>query len=170
MGLDWPEVFGTSDRTEVEQYCRTHGLSLRWTSSNTLRTEALRPVLAQHPSSGASVWFNHLAFFNIATLRLSLRTALLNMVGDDQLPTNTTYGDGMPFEGDLLEEIKEAYSAEAFDIVWSPGDVLILDNMMFAHGRRAFAGSREVLVAMSQPFGWADTNGSVRGVGPEREV
>jgi alpha-ketoglutarate-dependent taurine dioxygenase len=31
---------------------------------------------------------------------------------------------------------------------WEAGDVLLLDNMLAAHGRAAFSGQREVLVAM----------------------
>jgi hypothetical protein len=32
---------------------------------------------------------------------------------------------------------------------WVAGDVLLIDNVLVAHGRRPFEGSRRVLVAMS---------------------
>lgn len=41
-----------------------------------------------------------------------------------------------------------AYEAAAVDVRWERGDVLLLDNMLAAHGRRAFEGEREIVVAM----------------------
>ena len=32
--------------------------------------------------------------------------------------------------------------------VWERGDVLLLDNMQFAHGRNRFSGSRKVVAAL----------------------
>ena len=39
--------------------------------------------------------------------------------------------------------------ASAVDVDWRRGDLLLIDNMLVAHGRRPFTGSRRVLVAMS---------------------
>lgn len=166
FGLGWSEVFGTQDRAEVERYCAAHQLDVTWTPGGRLRTQTVRPALAEHPRTGELVWFNHLAFFNVATLRPRLREALLATVEFEELPSNTSYGDGAPFEQDLLEEIKAAYAEGAVDFVWSAGDVLILDNMAFGHGRRTHGGNREVLVAMSRPLGWSDTRRPVRRWSP----
>jgi len=38
---------------------------------------------------------------------------------------------------------------------WQPGDLLMLDNMLVAHGREPFAGRREILVGMAEAVGWA---------------
>jgi len=35
------------------------------------------------------------------------------------------------------------------DVDWRTGDVLLVDNVLLAHGRRPFTGDRRVLVAMS---------------------
>jgi ribulose-5-phosphate 4-epimerase/fuculose-1-phosphate aldolase len=46
---------------------------------------------------------------------------------------------------------------------WESGDVLLLDNMRFAHSRKPFTGSRKVLVAMSDPIdGTANVVGNTR--------
>ncbi|CAM5231048.1 hypothetical protein SANTM175S_04757 [Streptomyces antimycoticus] len=35
------------------------------------------------------------------------------------------------------------------DVDWHTGDLLLIDNMLVAHGRRPYTGTRRVLVAMS---------------------
>jgi alpha-ketoglutarate-dependent taurine dioxygenase len=37
---------------------------------------------------------------------------------------------------------------------WQSGDVILLDNMLMAHGRTPFAGSRKVVAGMAQPMSW----------------
>ncbi|WP_281425855.1 TauD/TfdA family dioxygenase [Polymorphospora rubra] len=35
------------------------------------------------------------------------------------------------------------------NVTWRAGDLLLIDNVLTAHGRRSFEGTRRVLVAMS---------------------
>jgi alpha-ketoglutarate-dependent taurine dioxygenase len=35
---------------------------------------------------------------------------------------------------------------------WRAGDVLLLDNMLVAHGRRPYSGPRKILTALAEPF------------------
>jgi hypothetical protein len=35
---------------------------------------------------------------------------------------------------------------------WSAGDILMLDNMLTAHGRMPYNGPRKVLVGMAESF------------------
>jgi hypothetical protein len=48
----------------------------------------------------------------------------------------------------VLDEIRKIYQQEAAIFPWQEGDVLMLDNMLAAHGRAPFAGSRKVVVGM----------------------
>jgi hypothetical protein len=38
---------------------------------------------------------------------------------------------------------------------WSRGDVLLLDNLLAAHGRKPLAGPRQIVVALADPSGAA---------------
>jgi len=71
---------------------------------------------------------------------------------EDELPTNTYYGDGEPIESDVLEELRAAYHAETVSFPWQRGDVMLLDNMLVAHGRAPYSGPRKILVGMSEPI------------------
>lgn len=150
FGLPWPEVFQTTDRATVEQYCRENDIQPEWLPGNGLRTRTVRPALEPHPILREPLWFNHVTFFHVSTLAPSVRDMLLEG-GEANLPTNTYYGDGGQIPAEVLNELREAYRAEAVSFPWQRGDVMLLDNMLVAHARASFQGARKILVAMAQP-------------------
>jgi alpha-ketoglutarate-dependent taurine dioxygenase len=152
FGLPWREVFGTDDRAEVEEYCRQSGITFEWKDGNRLRIRATAPVTARHPKSGERVWFNHCAFFHVSTLPPGLRSMLEAEFADEDLPTQTYYGDGSPIEPEVMAELRAAYVRESVIFPWREGDILLLDNMLTAHGRTPYQGARRVLVGMSEPI------------------
>ena len=152
FGLSWQTAFQTTNRVEVEEYCRRGDIQYEWKDHDRLRTRQVRSAIAVHPKTGVSVWFNHVAFFHVSTLEAETRNALLAEFKEDELPNNTYYGDGSEIGEDVLDEIREAYRRETIRFNWREEDVLMLDNMLTAHGRSAFVGKREVLVGMSEPF------------------
>jgi hypothetical protein len=51
-----------------------------------------------------------------------------------------------------LDELRAAYEAETVVIPWQEGDSLMLDNMLVAHGREDYKPSRQIVVAMAEPW------------------
>jgi alpha-ketoglutarate-dependent taurine dioxygenase len=151
FGLPWQTVFQTDDRGQVEQHCRRNGIEVEWKEGNRLRTRAVRPALARHPRTGETLWFNHATFFHVSTLEPDVVAALLAELAESELPTNTFYGDGSPIEPEVLDQLREAYRRETVSFDWQQGDLLMLDNMLVAHGRAPFTGRREILVGMAEP-------------------
>jgi alpha-ketoglutarate-dependent taurine dioxygenase len=151
VGLSWQTVFQTEDRAAVDEYCRQAGISTEWRAGDRLRTRRVGPAVAQHPVTGEPVWFNHATFFHVTTLEPQIRDALLAQFQPDDLPNNTYYGDGTPIEPEVMEALRAAYEQETISFPWQRGDVLMLDNMLVAHGRAPFTGSRQVLVGMAHP-------------------
>ena len=56
----------------------------------------------------------------------------------------------MPIEDSIVAEISAVYEQLAVRFQWQAGDVIMLDNMMTAHARDPFEGTRKNLVAMAE--------------------
>lgn len=153
LDLPWQKVFNTSDRAQVEALCRAQEIHCEWKDEGELRTRQRCQAVARHPRSQQLVWFNQAHLFHVSALAPETREALLDAVELGDLPRNAYYGDGAPLEDALLEEIRAAYARASWTFPWQTGDLLVVDNMQVAHGRRPFAGPRKVAVAMCRPHG-----------------
>lgn len=151
LDLPWQTVFQTSDRAEVERYCAQVGMRYEWRGDDSLRTTQVRHAVATHPTTKETVWFNQAHLFHVSSLEKNLRESMSALYADEELPRNSYYGDGTPIEASALEEIRRAYSELATAGEWQQGDVLLLDNMLTAHGRTPYQGPRKILVAMAEP-------------------
>jgi alpha-ketoglutarate-dependent taurine dioxygenase len=154
-GLPWREVFQVQTRAEVESYCQQHGIQFQWLEDERLRTRQVCPAVAVHPYTGDKLWFNQAHLFHVSNHLPANRDALLETFGEEGLPRHAYYGDGEPLEADVLEEIRAAYEQETLSFPWCNGDLLLLDNMLYSHGRQAYEGPRKVLVAMAQARTWS---------------
>jgi len=151
LGLSWQVAFKTERKDEVDQYCGRAGIETAWTSGG-LRTSYVREAVATHPRTGEVVWFNHGTFFHSSTLEPSLRETLLAEVGEENLPYSTYYGDGSTIEPSVLDKLREIYRQETISFPWRKGDLLMVDNMLVAHGRAPYSGTRRIVVGMAEPF------------------
>lgn len=163
LGLPWQTVFQTDDCRAVEEHCRRNRIEATWKDGDRLRLRAVRRAVARHPRTGEQVWFNHATFFHVSTLEPEVRKALLEDFAEDDLPTNSFYGDGSPIEAEVLEGLREAYRQETVTFPWQRGDILLLDNMLAAHGRAPYAGPRKILVGMAEPFGETESGAGRTG-------
>lgn len=153
FSLPWQKVFHTDDRAEVEAYCTRNRIELEWKSGNRLRTRQVRPATRIHPVTGEAVWFNHVAFWHISSLEpRDLRDEFLRQMAPDEMPYNTFHGDGSTIEPEVAEELRQAYAEELRSFPWQVGDLLMVDNMLVAHGRGPFRGERRILAAMGDAY------------------
>jgi alpha-ketoglutarate-dependent taurine dioxygenase len=156
FGLSWQDAFQTCDRSEMERYCREAEIEFEWLGGDRVRTRQVRPAVVRHPRTAELAWFNHAAALHVSTVEPRARATLRRLFREEDLPSNVYYGDGAPIEPEVMDAIREAYRREIVSFPWQEGDVLILDNLLVAHGRRPFAGPRNVAVAMADPLSWSD--------------
>lgn len=152
MGLPWQRSYRVSTRENAESYFRAARIESEWKDGERLKTRQVRPCVATHPFTGEQVWFNHVAFWHASSLEPKLREMLLEDLGEEGLPFSTYYGDGSRIEDEVIDELREAYRQETVAFQWQRGDLLMLDNMLVAHGRFPFKGPRVVLTAMGEPY------------------
>ena len=151
--LSWQQVFNTEERATVEAYCRRTGIQWQWQDDGGLRTQQLCQAIERHPHTGDTVWFNQAHLFHISSQPPEVREMLEELLGVDKLPRNVYYADGSPIADSVFAEIREVLARQSVIFPWQAGDVLMLDNMLVAHGRRPFKGERKVVVAMAEAHG-----------------
>jgi alpha-ketoglutarate-dependent taurine dioxygenase len=151
LGLPWATAFGTTDPAAVERYCADHLIEWSWSPDGTLHTRQRRPALVRHPVTGETCWFNQVAFFSQWSVEEAEREVLLESFGPDGLPFNTAYGDGTAIGAEEFAAVLRAADQALVRVRWQPGDVLLVDNVLTAHGREPYTGSRDVAVALGDP-------------------
>jgi alpha-ketoglutarate-dependent taurine dioxygenase len=149
LDLPWQDVFQTNSRAAVEDYCRKTGINFDWIGAEQLRTSQCCQVSARHPQTREMVWFNQAHLFHISRLPIEVRDCLLATFAAEDLPRNVYFGDGSTIDAQMLDEILQVYKELTVTFGWRVGDVLLIDNMLTAHGRNPFSGKRKVVVGMS---------------------
>jgi hypothetical protein len=103
----------------------------------------------EHPLTGEMVWFNQAHLFHISSLGQDLRSLLHSTSGGNE-PRNAFFGDGSEIDEAVLNHIRSVYENEKVTFPWQQGDILILDNILKAHGRRPYRGPRQIVVGMGR--------------------
>jgi alpha-ketoglutarate-dependent taurine dioxygenase len=149
LDLPWQRAFQTASRLAVEEYCRKSDIEFEWREGDRLRTRQVCQATAVHPQTGEKVWFNQAHLFHVSNLGSAVSESLSSVVTEQDLPRNAYYGDGSRIETSVLDSIREVYRHATVMFSWQRGDILMLDNMLTAHGRMPFEGPRRVVVAMA---------------------
>jgi cytochrome P450/alpha-ketoglutarate-dependent taurine dioxygenase len=149
VDLSWQEVFQTDDQEAVNFFCQQHQIEIEWrTGTPELTTRQKCQATLRHPKTGELVWFNQAHLFHFSALERFEQECLINELGLENVPRNSFYGDGEPIEPDVLAHIREVLDHETITFQWQRGDLMVLDNVLFAHGRNPFSGPRKIAVAM----------------------
>lgn len=151
MGIPWKQGFPVSNKSEMVEYCLENKMNALWEEDEEkLELRYKRWASLQHPITKEHVWFNHGTFFNNQMLSPEIREILIESYGEKNLPYNTYFGDGSIISKNIIDGLREAYEKNTVQFSYEKNDVLMVDNMLVAHGRKAYDGEREVCVAMSE--------------------
>jgi alpha-ketoglutarate-dependent taurine dioxygenase len=137
-------------------YCRLTSLEFEWRADGGLRTRCVRPAVIRHPATGEWSWFNQAQHWHTSCLDPETRESMLRLFAEEDLPRNCYYGDGSPIEDSVMMEILEVYRELEVSFPWQKGDILMLDNILTAHARNQFVGTRKLLVALGDMLSYAE--------------
>ncbi|MER5894245.1 TauD/TfdA family dioxygenase [Streptomyces sp. NPDC001876] len=149
LGKSWQDTFETGERADVEAFLKNAGAEWDWRRDGSLRVESHRPSTTRHPVTGTEVWFNQADQWHPAGLGDDTAAELAQILSEDELPQSVRFADGSPIPPEYVAQVRDRGLEAAVDVDWRTGDLLLIDNVLLAHGRRPFTGDRRVLVAMS---------------------
>ena len=147
-GKSWQATFETTDRAAAEAHFRRAGMTWHWTEWG-LSTAIVRPGVLAHPKTGEPVWFNQADQWHQAAGGPKHIDAVASATDEATTPCHATFGDGTEIPTRDIETIRTAAHHCEVLFTWQRGDVLVLDNLLTAHGRKPFTGKRAVFVAMT---------------------
>jgi alpha-ketoglutarate-dependent taurine dioxygenase len=162
-GNTWQKAFDTEDKNVVESFCRENNFEYSWSPNGDLKTKNHAQGVIHHPVTGEKLFFNYAlatcysgqqgvspslqafsSFLKPDTIRF------VTQLGHNDVPYHTTWGkSGNPIELCVQQEIHRAFLENRVSFSWRKGDLLILDNLLTAHGRDPFIGDRKILTSMA---------------------
>jgi alpha-ketoglutarate-dependent taurine dioxygenase len=159
----WREAFEAHDQTEVDRIATELGWQIRWhhwyldVGSYVEIENPVCPASITHPMTGERVWFNQAHVLNnnnfwywakrYGGLKL-WGTALVAPILKQFFYYHHVHGDGSEILNSDFAAIHQAVSSQEIRFPWQQGDVLLLDNILMAHGRCRFEGKRRILVSL----------------------
>ncbi|MDG2334733.1 MAG: TauD/TfdA family dioxygenase [Myxococcota bacterium] len=138
MGRSWKSTFSASNRAEASERMLELGYTGEWLDDGCLRVTSPPLPAVRELGGGRTAFFNQLiaAFTGWRDRRNTPEASIL-------------HGDGTPLDvagAELAASLGEQLS---FDVVWEPGDMVLIDNLVTMHGRRTFQGTRSVLASFA---------------------
>jgi Taurine catabolism dioxygenase TauD, TfdA family len=148
----WQQSLGTDDPAEAERRAQAKGLQTSWGRDRLLRTRYYVSAFEYFPQLD-----RNLLFSSVADHAMWFDTwPLVEQLPPEQRPLWMTFGDDTDFTVDELREFVDVYDRFGSPIDWRVGDVGIICNYRFAHGRPSIAlgehEERELGVLLGEPF------------------
>lgn len=137
MGRSWKSTLDVETREAAEARLRELNYTWEWLPDGCLKatTPPLPAVMEIGP--GRSTFFNQLiaAYCGWKDTRNDPSAAI-------------RHGDGSKLDARAVARAIEIANELSFDLVWQPGDAVLLDNTIAMHARKSFRGTRKVVASL----------------------
>jgi hypothetical protein len=137
------------EREQIAARCSTYGLSCELNAAGGLTARQIGPAVVAHLASGELSWFNQAHLF--LALRRDGAPGMLRWrdAAGRNWSAAVRHADGGVIEPLVLAVVNDAVEQSQVLVPWEPGDVVLLDNEVTAHGWQASQGQRLPAVAMA---------------------
>lgn len=159
------DVFGTQDKEAIESILARMGASWHWDAQGDLYFDLNVPATVVHPETRKEclnlILFNRhshpadTSYFPGRWNRLKL--ALIHRLikykyRNKKFFCRTLHADGAEVSRSEVQEIIGAAWKHAIVFKWQKGDVLLLDNILWGHGRLNTKPPRRILAALGKAY------------------
>jgi len=140
----WQTSFGTDCPEKVEELAIKLGLNCVWGANRYLKTKYYTSAFEQCPFTGRNVLFSSVAddsmWFDTwpGVAHLPCMDDV-KAATENERPLKLTYGDDTDLTREELYQYMSAYDFGGMPIKWKKGDVLVMCNIRWAHGRPAYS-------------------------------
>jgi alpha-ketoglutarate-dependent taurine dioxygenase len=140
---EWPVLFHTPNRVEVEQYCRANDLVAEFHQDGSLSTNFLKSAVVKPKYSDEPAFVNSILIQLWQEEELGRMSSLIRIENGSKIPA------------EIINEVKQVSDALIVNLPWHSGDLILVDNTRVMHGRRAFDDQRrEIYVRMCRSVTW----------------
>ncbi|HWW71484.1 MAG TPA: TauD/TfdA family dioxygenase [Duganella sp.] len=149
-GLDasWQQFFQVRNLDELRDKIVPTGHEIDAPSENdvtvSFRTHAVLPL----PERGTEAWFNQILLHHPDALPPEVDALLRKHFSRDKFPRTVFFGDGSVIPAEWVKTIDAALNESSIRIRTQANDVLLVNNLLMAHGRRPYSGNRQIRVAL----------------------
>ena len=151
VGPSWQDTFETSDKQQLEKYCRAYNITYEWKDGENLKLIQPAKGIIQHRINGDKLWFNQIDQFHPCHLASDVYDMMKSLFDSpEDFPMYVKFGDGSHISEQLIKQVMDAIDKVTLAPKWENNELLIVDNELVTHGRAAFTGERKVLVAMTE--------------------
>lgn len=158
----WQRSFGVETKEEVEPLAKARGLQVEWGPNNFLKTKYYISAYEYYPPMDKNLLYSSVAddsmWFDTWPGISEMPT--FPDYGDATMaerPLKLTYGDDTEFTREELQTYVDVYDRFGLPINWRLGDVAIVCNWRWAHGRPSYdlepGERRELGVVLGETFG-----------------
>jgi alpha-ketoglutarate-dependent taurine dioxygenase len=159
------DVFNTSDREKIEEVLARIGATWQWDAKGDLYFDLNVPATVVHPHTQKECL--NLILFNRHShpadtkhfpgrwnrLKLALiHRAIKFKYANKKFFCRTLHADGAEITANEVREIIGAAWKHSIVFKWQKGDVLLLDNILWGHGRLNTRPPRRILAALGKAY------------------
>ncbi|MET1080992.1 MAG: TauD/TfdA family dioxygenase [Pseudomonas sp.] len=149
-GLDtsWEQFFQVASLQQLRDKVVPSGQQVEASSADDVCVSYRTRAVLELPERGTAAWFNQVLLHHPAALAPEVAALLGKHFSPERFPRTVLFGDGSPIPGDWITALEALLNRSALRIQTHAGDVLLVNNLLMAHGRLPYSGNRQVRVAL----------------------
>lgn len=149
-GLDasWQQFFKVDTLRELHDKMAPTGHEIDAQSEDDVTVSFRTHAVLRMPQRGTEAWFNQILLHHPDALPGEVHTLLSKHFPRDKFPRTVFFGDGSPIPAEWIKQLDTVLNDSSLRIPTQVNDVLLVNNLLLAHGRLPYTGNRQIRVAL----------------------